>query len=240
MDEPLDVLAFAPHPDDVELACSGSLILASDRGWRVGLADLTEGEKSSRGNPELRLKEKAKATELLGIKVRLNAGIPDGLVGTHPDHRLPVIDIIRETRPRIVIAPYWEDRHPDHARAGRLVQEACHLSGIRKYGDGEPHRPERLVHYMLRLPIAPSFIMDVSSVWERRMETVWAYGSQFGSPTSDAGGSLTTPGFLRALEARAIWYGWQIQAAYGEPFLDASPLGALDFPGLRNEDNPLS
>ena len=235
MDKPLDILAFAPHPDDVELACGGSLILASDKGWRVGVADLTEGEKSSRGDPELRLQEKAQATELLGLTVRLNAGLPDGSIGTHADHRLPVIQLIRQWRPRIVLAPYWEDRHPDHARASTLVRDACHLSGIGKIGEGKPYRPEQLIYYMLRIPLSPSFIMDVSSVWERRMEAVRTYKSQFLSQASSVDTTLTSPSFLRALEARAIWYGWQIQATYGEPFLNAAPPAAQDFPGLCRE-----
>ena len=205
MDEPLDVLAFAPHPDDVELACSGSLILASDRGWRVGLADLTEGEKSSRGNPELRLKEKAKATELLGIAgpvERRHTRRPRRYPPRSPSsrHRYHSQDPAPHRDSALLGGPPSRSRPRRQAGAGGLPP----FAGIRKYGDGEPHRPEQLAHYMLRLPITPSFIMDVSSVWERRMETVWAYGSQFGTPSGDAGGSLTTPGFLRALEARAV------------------------------------
>lgn len=237
MDKTLDILAFAPHPDDVELACGGSLILAADQGWRVGVADLSEGEKSSRGTPERRLKEKARASELLGLSARLSAGLPDGSIGTHPDHRLPVIELIRQTRPRIVLAPYWEDHHPDHIRASTLVREASHLAGSGKIGDGKPYRPDRLVYYMLRTAFSASFIMDVSSVWERRMEAVRAYESQFLSPGSDVETALSDPGFLRALEARAIWFGWQVRVAYGEAFLNATPMPAKEFPGMRDEED---
>ena len=116
MDDALDILAFAPHPDDVELGCAGSLILAADKGWRVAVADLTEGEMSSRGNPVLRQQEKDQASAILGLTARYSVHLPDGGIGTHPDHREPVIELIRQTRPRIVLAPYWEDRHPDHMR----------------------------------------------------------------------------------------------------------------------------
>ena len=239
MDEPLDVLAFAPHPDDVELGCAGSLILAADKGWRVGVADLTEGEMSTRGTPERRQKEKQRASELLGLSVRLSAGLPDGSIGTHDDHRLSVIELIRQTRPRIVLAPYWEDRHPDHVRASSLVREACFFAGVGKMGDGPPYRPEHLIYYMLRTHFPASFIMDVSSVWERRMAAVRAYESQFQSQDSGVETALSNPGFLRALEARAIWFGWMIRAAYGEPFLNATPPGAQEFPRPSDEEHPL-
>jgi bacillithiol biosynthesis deacetylase BshB1 len=194
---------------------------------------------SSRGTPERRQQEKQRASDLLGLSARLSAGLPDGSIGTHPDHRLPVIELIRRTRPRIVLAPYWEDRHPDHARASTLVREACFLAGVGKMGDGPAYRPERLVYYMLRTTFSASFIMDVSSVWERRMAAVRAYESQFQSQDGGVETALSSPGFLRALEARAIWFGWMIGAAYGEPFLNATPPAAREFPGMRDEEHPL-
>lgn len=240
MDDALDILAFAPHPDDVELGCAGSLILAADKGWRVAVADLTEGEMSSRGNPELRQQEKEAASAILGLTARYSVHLPDGGIGTDPDHRLPIIDLIRQTRPRIVLTPYWEDRHPDHMHSSHLVREAAFFSGVGKIGEGEPYRPPHLLFYMLHKPFEASFIMDVSSVWERRMASVQAYGSQFHTNRQQANRqgvetTLSRPEFLRALEARAIWFGWMIQAAYGEPFLSATPLSATDFPGLDPE-----
>ncbi len=232
MDEALDILAFAPHPDDAELGCGGSLILAADKGWRVAVADLTEGEMSSRGTPERRQQEKTRAAELLGLCARLSVGLPDSGIGTHPDHRLPVIELIRQTRPRIVLAPYWEDRHPDHAGASTLVREACYFAGVGKVGDGPPYRPEQVFYYMLRTPFSPSFVMDVSSVWQRRMAAVRAYESQFKSGGGSVETALSRPDFLRALEARAVGFGWMIQVAYGEPFLSVEPLAAREFPGL--------
>ena len=235
MDTPLDILAFAPHPDDVELGCGGSLIVAADNGWRVGVADLTEGEMSSRGTLVLRQQEKEAASAILGLTARFSVGLPDGAIGTEPHHRQAVIDVLRQTRPRIVLAPYWEDRHPDHVRAGSLVREACFFSGVGKIGDGAPYRPQWLFYYLLHTPFTPTFVMDVSAVWERRMEAVRAYQSQFHSQASQVETTLSRPGFLRALEARAIWFGWTIQAAYGEPFLSTTPLAAGTFPGLPDE-----
>jgi bacillithiol biosynthesis deacetylase BshB1 len=236
MDDAFDILAFAPHPDDAELGCAGSLILAADKGWRVAVADLTEGEMSSRGTSALREQEKQCAAELLGLSARFSVGLPDSSIGMEPDHRLPVIELIRQTRPRIVLAPYWEDRHPDHIRASTLIREACFFAGVGKLGDGPPYRPQHLFYYVLHTPFSPSFIMDVSSVWQRRMAAVRAYGSQFQSSDGGVATALSRPGFLRALEARAIWFGWMIQAAYGEPFLSARPLAASVFPGMRHED----
>jgi len=234
MNKPLDILAFAPHPDDVELGCGGSLILAADKGWKVAVADLTDGEMSSRGTPELRQQEIQRATALLGLTARYSIGLPDSAIGTSPEHREPVIELIRQTRPRIVLAPYWEDRHPDHVRASYLVKEASFFAGVGKLGPGKPHRPPWLFYYLLHTPFAPTFIMDVSSVWHRRMAAVRAYESQFLSADRDVTTALSHPGFLRSLEGRAMGFGWMIQAAYGEPFLSETPLSAAAFPGLQD------
>jgi LmbE family N-acetylglucosaminyl deacetylase len=145
-----------------------------------------------------------------------------------------VIELIRQTRPRIVLAPYWEDRHPDHVRASHLVKEASFFAGVGKLGQGEPYRPSWLFYYLLHTPFTPTFIMDVSSVWERRMAAVRAYESQFLSTDREATTALSRPGFLRSLEGRAMGYGWMIQTAYGEPFLSATPLSASGFPGLQD------
>ena len=232
MEASLDILAFAPHPDDVELGCSGSLIAATDKGWRVGVADLTAGELSSRGTLEQRKRETERATALLGLASRFCLGLPDGGIGTDPDHRQPIIDVVRLTRPRIVLAPYWEDRHPDHYRASRLVREACFFAGVGKIGEGEPYRPPLLYYYLLHTPFSPSFIVDVSAVWERRMDAVRAYESQFMAGATTATTALSRPGFLRALEARAVWFGWMIGASHGEPFLSATPMAVGSLPGL--------
>ncbi|MCP4544103.1 MAG: bacillithiol biosynthesis deacetylase BshB1 [Chloroflexi bacterium] len=241
IDRPLDILAFAPHPDDAELGCAGSLILAADQGLRVAIADLTEGERASRGTPEKRAREKERAADLLGLCERFSLGLPDTKIGTDPAQRLPVIQLIRETRPRVVLAPYGIDRHPDHVAANKLVRDACFFAGVKNVGMGCSHRPERVYQYMIHHPFSPNFVIDVSLVWERRMAAVMAYASQFHSglavhdKCSTENGPdtvISQPSFLRFVEARAIYYGAMVGAAYGEPFYMPGPVPLREFPNL--------
>jgi bacillithiol biosynthesis deacetylase BshB1 len=243
IDGSLDILAFAPHPDDAELGCAGSLILAADKGLRVAIADLTEGERASRGTPEKRAREKNKATALLGLCKRFSIGLPDTEIGTDPAQRLPIIQLIRETRPRVVLAPYGTDRHPDHVAASKLVQDACFFARVKKVGTGCPYRLERVYQYIIHHPFPPSFVIDVSSVWERRMAAVTAYASQFHpvlavqdkcSAENGPETVISQPGFLRLVEARAIYYGAMIGAVYGEPFYTPGPVPLGEFPGLTD------
>jgi bacillithiol biosynthesis deacetylase BshB1 len=238
MNSSLDILAFSPHPDDAELGCGGSLILAADAGLRAAIADLSEGEMASRGTAEQREREKQKATDLLGLSARLSVGLPDTEIGTDPAHRLPVIQLIRETRPRIVLAPYWEDRHPDHAAAGKLVQEACFFAGVSKVGEGHPHRAERVYYYMLHHPFPPSFVVDISSVWERKMAAVAAYRSQIQAEGSGLETALSRPEYMRFIKARAIYYGVMIGAGYGEAFYSPGPVPLRGLPGLTGPPSP--
>jgi bacillithiol biosynthesis deacetylase BshB1 len=232
VDESLDILAFTPHPDDAELGCGGSLILASDQGLRVAVADLTEGERASRGTPQTRTQEKHRAAEILGLNERFSVGLPDTEIGVESAHRGPVNQLIRETRPRLVLAPYWEDRHPDHAAAGKLVREACFFAGVRRVGEGRPYRPERVYFYMLHHAFSASFIVDVSRSWERKMAAIMAYGSQFEADSGEVETVLSRPEFLRTWEARAIWLGATIGAAYGEAFFSPGPVPLREFPGM--------
>lgn len=238
----IDILAFAAHPDDAEVGCGGSLILAADRGLRVAVADLSAGECSSRGSPEQRGQETRRASELLGLAGRYNLGLPDSAIGADVAQRLPVIALVRELRPRVVLAPYWEDRHPDHGAAGRLVREACFFAGVGRVGTGTPHRPEQVYFYMLHQPFEPSFVVDVSAVWERRKAALLAYGSQFQGGGEGPQTAISRPDFGRYLEARAITYGAMIGAAYGEAFCLPGPLPLRQLPGLddpRSASNPL-
>ena len=156
MSNSVDILAFSPHPDDVELGCGGSLILSVQQGSQVIIADMTEGEMSSQ---ERRTKEKQRASELLGVTERISLGLPDSKIGADVAHRLPLIRAIRRYRPRIVLAPYYNDRHPDHTQAGQLIKDACFLAGVRKIDEGTPYRPRYLYHYMLHTPFVPTFII---------------------------------------------------------------------------------
>jgi bacillithiol biosynthesis deacetylase BshB1 len=231
MTEPVDVLAIAAHPDDAEMGCGGALLLSGAGDARTGVVAITDGEASTRGTPETRARERDRASDLLGLTVRERLGVPDGAVGTVPEHRLALVRALRDLRPRVVLAPYPEDRHPDHAAAGRLTREACFLAGVRKIGEEDPHRPARLYHYMMHEPFSPTFVLDVSSVWDRKMAAVRAYESQFGGapgPATEIGG----PRFLELVEARASVHGAMIGAAWGEPFHQAGPVAVAALPGL--------
>jgi bacillithiol biosynthesis deacetylase BshB1 len=146
-------------------------------------------------------------------------------------HRLPIIQLIRDMRPRLVLAPYGEDRHPDHGAASKLVRDACFLAGVSKIGTGQPHRPERLYYYMIHHPFAPSFVVEISSVWDRKMAAITAYQSQFQPDGSGLETAISRPHFLRFLEARAIWAGAMVGAAYGEAFFLPGPLPLGELPG---------
>ena len=232
MAEYLDILTFAPHPDDAELGCGGSLIRAVDQRLRVAVADLTIGEMGSRGTPENRESERQHAAELIGLQARYALGLPDSQIGASPSQRTPVIELIRQTRPRIVLIPYGQDRHPDHAAASQLVTNACFFAGVRKVGEGQPHRPEHIYYYSLHSPFPPSFVIDVSSTCARKMAAVRAYKSQFQHNNGDVETALSSPNFMRTLEARAVWFGAMIGVGYGEAFYSPGPVVLDRFPGL--------
>jgi bacillithiol biosynthesis deacetylase BshB1 len=227
----LDILVFAPHPDDAEIGCGASLAMAAQSGYRVGIADLTRAERSTRGNPKLREQEATAAAEILGVHERFNLELPDTEVGTETHHRDPIIELIRTTRPRVVLAPYWQDRHPDHAATGRVVRDAYMLAGVAKVGVAEPHRPQRLYHYMLHHSFEPAFVSDVSGTWDQKIAAIRAFASQFPSHDDDPGAAPTAHGFLRHVEARAVHFGAMIGAAYGEPFFSAGPVSMHPFSG---------
>jgi bacillithiol biosynthesis deacetylase BshB1 len=222
----IDVLAVGAHPDDVEVGCGGVRALCSRAGMRVAIADLTAGELSTKGTPELRQREAACAAELLGVGTRVCVGLPDGSLGTDPAHREPVVGLLRDLRPRLVLAPYpVDDRHPDHAAAGRLVRDACFLGGVVRWGEGEPFRPARVHHYMLHTLFEPTFVVDVSSVWDQRMAAVGAYASQFGVPSDSPRTAIDGDGFLGLLAARSVVHGAMIGVGHGEPFHCEGPVG---------------
>ena len=200
---------------------------------KTAIADLSQGECASRGGQELRDKEKKQAGRLLGLSRRFSLDLPDTRIGFDPDHRLAVIELIRAQRPRLVLAPYGLDRHPDHEAAGRLVREACFYAGVPAVGQGTPFRPERLYSYMIHTPFLPSFIVDITEVWNRKMAVIKAYGSQFNSRRKGLKETaLSRPEFLKSQEARAVYFGSMIGAGYGEPFFSQGPIPLRHLPGL--------
>ena len=246
---PLDVLALAAHPDDVELCAGGTMCLLADQGYRTGIVDFTRGELGTRGTPEGREREAAAAAEVLGLAARENLGIPDGDIQNTRENQLKLIRAVRRHRPHIVLVTAERVRHPDHGDATRLGVDALFYSGLAKIetaeDDGtpqEPWRPHHVLHYIQALDVEPTLVVDVSGVWERRMRALLAFESQFyqgGDRQGDEheGGAaddgpqtfISNPGFLEWVEARARVYGHQIGVQYGEGFVYRhGPIGVGD------------
>jgi bacillithiol biosynthesis deacetylase BshB1 len=224
----LDLLAFGPHPDDVELFCGGLLATAGERGHRAGVVDLTRGEMASRGTPETRAAETEAASRALGLVHRENLGLPDAHVRVDDEAAARVVEALRRLRPEMVVAPYWHERHPDHEATSALVTRALFLAGLRKYGDGEPHTPRQVLYYPMRHLAEPSFVVDVTAVHARKMAAVRCYGSQVearaDAPPTLVGSALS----LSSLEARDAFYGARIGVPFGEPYVVRETLGLAD------------
>ncbi len=227
--QPIDILAISPHPDDAEIGCAGLLILAGNEGLKTAVVDLSEGEKSTRGDVHTRAEERELASRHLCLATRQSLKLPDTQIGTSPEHEQELISCIRQLRPRIVLAPYFHDRHPDHEAAAQMVKRACFFAKVREIGEGPAHRVDSLFHYCIHQPFEPSFVVDISSVWQRRQTCIAAYRSQFSSSISGPMGDdrpteLNDDSFLKALEARGRFYGAMINAEFGEPYFSTPPL----------------
>ncbi|MCL6523938.1 MAG: bacillithiol biosynthesis deacetylase BshB1 [Thermoflavifilum sp.] len=228
----LDILAIAAHPDDVELSCAGALIIHVQMGHRVGILDLTAGELGTRGTPETRAQEAKKATEIMGIDIRENAGLPDGFFQNEREHQLRIIPYIRYFQPDIVLTNAERDRHPDHGRAAELVETACFLSGLRKietHWKGHPQqawRPKHIWHFIQDEDLEPDFIVDISTVMERKLEAIRAFASQFlADPKDPLQTYISTPAFFEHIIQRASMWGYRIGTQYGEGFTSRKKLG---------------
>jgi bacillithiol biosynthesis deacetylase BshB1 len=227
----LDLLAFAPHPDDAELACGGTLLRLSSIGYKVGVVDLTEGELGTRGSARTRSRERAKASRALGLALRKGLGLPDmGLSGVDRTQLEAVVKSIRTHRPAVVLAPHWEDRHPDHVEGSALVTHAFFLAGAAKFtGRTRPFKPSALAYYLGSLDFEPSFVVDISGQFGGKMEAIECYSSQFsprlpGEPETD----IAHPHFLERVRARARHYGLMAGVEYGEPYLVKRPVALGD------------
>lgn len=222
----LDILALGTHPDDVELFCGGTIIKMVRQGHKLGIIDLTEGELSTRGNVETRKKELQQAAKILKIKIRENLKLTDGNLVNSADHRLQIIERIRKFRPRIVLIPYWADRHPDHENASKLLSESCFYSGLSKIKSTFPEfRPQYIIYYFHHWVEKPTFIVDISEEFAKKMEAIKAYKSQFYDPGSKEPQTyISDKSFLKSIETRARYFGYQIGVDFGEPFLVKSVL----------------
>jgi bacillithiol biosynthesis deacetylase BshB1 len=222
----LDILALAAHPDDAELGCGGTLIRHIKAGLKVGIADLTRGELGTRGTPEQRDKEASASSQVLGLSVRANLGLPDGFFHDVREHQLKLVAAIREYQPEIVLANALHDRHPDHGKGADIAYTSCFLAGLAKVettdSNGKPQapwRPKALYHYIQSQFIEPDFVVDISGEWEQKMMAIKAFKTQFYDPSSQEPVTyISTPEFLRMLESRAIEMGHAIGVKYGEGF----------------------
>lgn len=232
----LDILVLAAHPDDAEIACGGTIARHVALGHQVGIVDLTRGELGTRGTPELREQEAARAADILKVSVRDNLGLRDGFFQNDPEHQLAVARAVRKYKPDIVIANAVYDRHIDHGKGASLAYDACFLAGLAKVETFDeagkrqaPWRPGAVYHSIQSLFIEPDFIVDISEQFEQKMEAVRAFTSQFYDPDSKEPETyISSPSFLRMLEARAVEFGHAIGVRYGEGFT------VRRYPGVRS------
>ena len=216
----LDVLAIAAHPDDIEQTCGGTLIAMAERGYRTGALDLTAGDMGTRGTPEQRLAEAELAARHLRLQWRGNMRFPDARLENDISARMSLAVKIRELRPRVVILPYWEARHPDHYRAAELGYEACLLAGLKKLDEySEPHRPHKVIYSALYANVTPSFVVDISAQFEARMSALLSYESQYGARGEGSDLFPQEQEIRERLGAIARFYGNLIGVRYGEPFV---------------------
>lgn len=232
----VDVLAVGAHPDDVELGVGGTLHKLVRDGFDVAILDLTRGEMGTRGSPEEREREARDAARILGVAARANAGLPDGTLASLPEQREKIIPFIREYRPRVLLVPMGNDRHPDHEAAHRLAVDANYLAGLAKIDtDQEPYRAPRVYFYPAYAGGGiPALVVDVSDTYEVKTEAIRAYRSQFHNPEYEGRETyISRPEFWEAIHAKAAYWGARIDARYGEPLFAEGPVGVTVLPGLE-------
>ncbi len=218
----LDLLAIAAHPDDVELTSGGTLLKMADAGYRTGILDLTEGETGTRGTPQTRLREAARAAKILRVAVRRNLALPDAHLRVCDEYKEAIAKIIREFQPRTVILPYWQGRHPDHYNASLLGYEACFIAGLKNYAlEGEAFRPHKILYAAAYAFVRPTFAVDITKYYERRRRAILCYSSQFRPRVREKHSKVSLP--LDQLEQRmsliARHYGHLIGVQYAEGFV---------------------
>jgi bacillithiol biosynthesis deacetylase BshB1 len=240
----LDVLAIGVHPDDVELGCSGTLIKEVKRGKKAGVIDLTQGELGTRGTIETRSQEAEEAARIMGVSVRENLKMRDGFFQNDEAHQLQLIQAIRKYQPEIIIGNILEDRHPDHGRAGQLIYDACFLSGLKqvktKNEEGreqEKWRPKQLLHYLQDRFYEPDVIVDITEVWDQRLQSIKAYKTQFHNPGSNEDETyISSPEFLESVIARARLLGKRIGVRFAEGFISKKSIGINNLDALILEE----
>lgn len=238
----LDILAIGVHPDDVELGCSGTLINEIKNGKKAGVIDLTQGELGTRGTIETRYQEAANAAMIMGVSVRENLKMRDGFFKNDEEHQLKLIAALRKYQPDIVIGNVLHDRHPDHGRAGKLIADACFLSGLAKIetrdenGNAQPKwRPSYVLQYIQDWYHEPDLLVDISDLFEQRMNAIKAYSTQFNAPVvndNEPQTYISTPDFLDSVIARARLFGKRIGVKYAEGFISEKKIGIRSLDAL--------
>jgi bacillithiol biosynthesis deacetylase BshB1 len=238
----LDILAFSVHPDDVELGAAGAMMMALAEGKKVGVVDLTRGELGTRGTPEIRQQEADAASLIMGLSVRENLGMRDGFFANDEAHQLDIITCIRKYRPEIVLCNALEDRHPDHGRAARLVADSCFYAGLSKIKttfnnlNQDAWRPKNVFHYLQDRLLNPDFVMDITPVFEKKLQAIKAYSTQFYNPEfSGPETYISTPAFLETLISRHQLLGKIVGVQYAEGFQSEKNIGIRSFDHLIHQ-----
>ena len=223
--EPVDLIFFGAHPDDLELSCGGTIAKSVKDGLRVGIIELTRGELGTRGTPKVREREARNAARILGVRFREHLDFGDGNMRTGRDEELQIIEIVRRCRPHLVFSMWPDDRHPDHIRAGKIVTEASFYAGLRALETGLPaHRPQATIYYPQNYLVTPSFVVDVTKTWKTKMRAIAAFKSQFYDPKSKEPPTfIADKKFLEMIEARGRHFGALIGVEYGEAFMTKQP-----------------
>ena len=235
----LDILAFGVHPDDVELSCAGVLLLEKATGKKTGIIDLTKGELGTRGTGEIRVREAAVAAEILGVDIRENLEMADGFFQNDESHQRKIISVIRKYQPEIILCNAPSDRHPDHGRSAKLVSEAAFLSGLMKVKTEDngsiqdEWRPKYVMNYIQDRFLLPGFVIDISDVFDKKIESIMAYSSQFHKEGENEPQTyISTPGFLDSVIYRHKWFGKMIGSEYAEGFISEKMIGLKSFDAL--------
>jgi len=232
----IDILAIAAHRDDVELTCAGTLVRAADQGYRTAILDLTQGETGTRGSAELRGQEAEAAAKILGVTERRNAGLPDASLANTDAMRRVLVEQIRHFQPRVVILPYPIGRHPDHRIASELARDACYLAGLARYdAPGAPHRPHKILYSLAYRedPVKPTFVVDVTDQFARKMAAIRCYASQFDGATNAGEIFPTGQDLYSLIEVQCAHYGSLIRTRYGEPFFTQETVRVDDVVALE-------
>jgi bacillithiol biosynthesis deacetylase BshB1 len=236
----LDILVISAHPDDAELACSGTIATHIEKGYKVGILDLTQGEMGTRGTPELRILESNDSSRILGLSARENLGFKDIFFKDDESHQFEIIKIIRKYQPEIVLANAVSDRHPDHGKGASVASHACFMSGLRKIEtmyenkNQDPWRPKYIYHYIQNNYIKPDFVVDITDFWDLKLASIKAFKSQFYDPQNKEPQSfISSAEFLDFIEARAREFGHSINSKFGEGFTVEKMIGVRDLFDLK-------